>query len=241
MDSGGAGRTRGGLGTRRALRLTRGTASYSLLADGAVVPPFGILGGETGAPVGSYVFEGGVNHPFPMPGKVGGHALVTDDVIVLQSAGGGGYGDPLERSPARVLDDVVEGYVSEQSARDLYGVVVVGEKFDVAATERLRDSKRAARHSLDVSEAASLSYESVGRGTKRIARLHPDDAAAIGADEDQMVELLSGRGAPLRAWVRVDNTIDAGSLPLDQQARRILKPESDERIYIRPLQVPRPS
>jgi len=75
MDSGGAGRTRGGLGTRRALRLTRGRASYSLLADGAVVPPFGVLGGETGAPVGSYTSVDGVCQPFPTPGKVGGHPL----------------------------------------------------------------------------------------------------------------------------------------------------------------------
>jgi len=67
MDSGGAGRTRGGLGMRRALRLTRGSARYSLLADGAVVPPFGILGGESGAPVGSYTVEGENIRPFPTP------------------------------------------------------------------------------------------------------------------------------------------------------------------------------
>ena len=64
------GRTRGGLGTRRALRLTRGTASYSLLADGAIVPPVGILDGETGAPVGSDLCQSGANRPFPTPGKV---------------------------------------------------------------------------------------------------------------------------------------------------------------------------
>ena len=49
-DSGGPGRTCGGLGTRRSLKLTRGNARYSLLSDGAMVPPFGILGGESGAP-----------------------------------------------------------------------------------------------------------------------------------------------------------------------------------------------
>ena len=122
MDSGGAGRTRGGLGMRRALRLTRGQARYSLLADGAILPPFGVHGGDSGAPVGSYTSLDGTENPFPTPGKVGGHALEAGDVIVLQSAGGGGYGDPLERAPDLVLEDVEEGYVSADAARELYGV-----------------------------------------------------------------------------------------------------------------------
>ena len=111
-DSGGAGRRRGGLGLRRAIRLEAGRASYSLLSDGAVVPPFGILGGASAAPVGSFVVRNGVEMPFDTPGKVGGFPLRQDDVVVLQSAGGGGYGDPLEREPEAVRDDVAEGYVS---------------------------------------------------------------------------------------------------------------------------------
>ncbi|GIT47894.1 MAG: hypothetical protein Ct9H300mP13_6900 [Gammaproteobacteria bacterium] len=103
MNSGGAGHTRGGLGTRRALQLTHGQAQYSLLSDGAVVPPFGILGGESAAPVGSYIHEDGKDRPFPTPGKVGGHPMQEGDIIVLQSAGGGGYGDPLTRTQRRCL------------------------------------------------------------------------------------------------------------------------------------------
>ncbi|MBT5497439.1 MAG: hydantoinase B/oxoprolinase family protein, partial [Alphaproteobacteria bacterium] len=69
LDSGGPGRHRGGLGMRRALRLTRGTAAYSLLSDGAIMPPFGIHGGETGAPVDSYVIKAdGSEHHFSSPG-----------------------------------------------------------------------------------------------------------------------------------------------------------------------------
>ena len=48
------------------------------------------------------------------------------DVISFQQSGAGGYGDPLERDPARVLDDVLDDYVSIEAARDEYGVVIIG-------------------------------------------------------------------------------------------------------------------
>ena len=57
---------------RRSIILTRGTASYSLLSDGAVMPPFGILKGESGATVDSYILRDGKRMDFPTPGKVGG-------------------------------------------------------------------------------------------------------------------------------------------------------------------------
>ena len=54
--------------------------------------------------------------------------------------------DPLERDPARVLDDVLDDYVSIDAARREYGVVIAGEGFDLrvddAATRELRASRR---------------------------------------------------------------------------------------------------
>ena len=63
---------------------------------------------------------------------------------------GGGYGSPLEREPARVLADVAERYVSPETARDVYGVVVTGSidddslAVDTAATAALRERMVAA-------------------------------------------------------------------------------------------------
>ena len=62
-------------------------------------------------------------------------------------AGGGGYGDPLDRPPEAVLADVVEGWVSAAAATELYGVVLtaddgVGPRVDEAATRELRDGRR---------------------------------------------------------------------------------------------------
>ena len=68
--------------------------------------------------------------------------LKPGDVVTMDAAGGGGYGDPLERDPELVESDVREGYVSVEAARDEYGVVIDPEtlKVDLAATRELRRS-----------------------------------------------------------------------------------------------------
>ena len=236
MNSGGAGHTRGGLGTRRALQLTHGQAQYSLLSDGAVVPPFGILGGESAAPVGSYIHEDGKDRPFPTPGKVGGHPMQEGDIIVLQSAGGGGYGDPLTRDPEAVLEDVVEGYVSVEQAKESYGVIVHNGHIDHDATWHQRGQQLDQRHTVRLAGPATGSlYEDIGRGRKRVACLHPDDAAAINVAHDQMMELVGSNGAPIRAWVRIESTARAGHLELDARGYEILRVAPDQEIQIRPL------
>ena len=236
MNSGGAGHTRGGLGTRRALQLTHGQAQYSLLSDGAVVPPFGILGGESAAPVGSYIHEDGKDRPFPTPGKVGGHPMQEGDIIVLQSAGGGGYGDPLTRDPEAVLEDVVEGYVSVEQAKESYGVIVHNGHIDHDATLHQRGQQLDQRHTVRLAGPATGSlYEDIGRGRKRVACLHPDDAAAINVTHDQMMELVGSNGAPIRAWVRIESTARVGHLELDARGYEILRVAPDQEIQIRPL------
>jgi N-methylhydantoinase B len=74
--------------------------------------------------------------------------LNPDDAIVIVCAGGGGYGDPLERDPVRVLGDVEAGLVSPVVARDVYGVAIVGgadgraAAIDAASTDALRSALR---------------------------------------------------------------------------------------------------
>ena len=238
-DSGGPGRTRGGLATRRALQLEHGEARYSLLADGAVVPAFGVLGGESGAPVGSFVSDGASELPFPTPGKIGGHLLQAGDTIVLQSAGGGGYGDPLERDSAAVLRDVRDGYVSFGESQAIYGVHIINGQVDEAQTQALRRVMHAARATLAVVESDSSDvFVAVGRGKKRVARLHPADAQRQGVADDQLVELLGQAGAPLRAWVCITAEQSAGSLSLDNRAMRTLSVTSGDVIRLRPVYAP---
>ena len=66
--------------------------------------------------------------------------LAPGDVVSYRTCGGGGYGPPEERDPARVLRDVLEGKVTAERARDVYRVAVSGRAVDQAATAELRAS-----------------------------------------------------------------------------------------------------
>jgi N-methylhydantoinase B len=148
-DSGGAGASRGGLSMQRALRVMVPGGRYSLLSDGALLPAFGVLGGRSGAPVGSWIDRQSQIEEFDTPGKVAGHAVEESATVVIRSAGGGGYGDPLERDPERVASDVREEYVSPKAAADIYGVLLQSSgELDSAATLCRRKQLRASRRTL---------------------------------------------------------------------------------------------
>ena len=68
-----------------------------------------------------------------------------NDVLYMRMSSGGGYGDPLDREPERVVTDIENGIVSPQEAWEIYGVVVAGEALDAAATRELRSSLRRER------------------------------------------------------------------------------------------------
>jgi N-methylhydantoinase B len=232
-DSGGAGRTRGGLSMQRALRVLARDARYSLLSDGALVPAFGVLGGLSGAPVGAWIDRKGAVEGFDTPGKIAGHSLEVGDIVMIRSAGGGGYGDPLEREVERVAHDLREGYVSAAAARELYGLVLGSTgAVDAAATDDLRRRLRAARVRLatlldgDAFEAGAVSR-------RRICRLNPLDAARAGIAEDDLVELDAGRAAPIRAWARLDGRVQVGVVPIDARGLSILKVAEGEPVVLR--------
>ena len=235
-DSGGAGRQRGGLSMQRGIRLVGPEATYSVLADGAVLPAFGILGGGSGIPVGSHVIRDGGDLRFPTPGKVGGFRLVKDDVLVLQSAGGGGYGDPLERPVERVVGDLRDGYISPAACRERYGVVVRdGLEVDSAATASLRRELAARRLWLTVTATDDTLYLRGAVSRRRICRLNPDDAQRAGLADGAIVELVAARAAPLRAWLVADADVAAGRVPLDPLGRRVLGVAAGGPLHIRPL------
>src|SRR6476659_9579870 len=120
---------------QRALRVLAPGARYPVLSDGAVVPAFGVLGGLSGVPVGACIDRHGAIEDFDTPGIVAGHPLEEGSIVMIRSAGGGGYGDPLDRDPELVASDVREGYVSAKAARELYGLALdKTARVDAAAT-----------------------------------------------------------------------------------------------------------
>jgi N-methylhydantoinase B len=235
-DSGGPGRRRGGLAMRRAIRLLAPEAAYSVLADGAVLPAFGVVGGMSGIPVGSHIVRAGREQSFPTPGKVSGFRMLDGDVVVLQSAGGGGYGDPLERPEAEVAEDVRHGYVSPERARDVYGVLLHEDgAVDEAATAAWRARLRASRFTLRVVEAPEPLYRAEGASRRRVCPMQPADASRGGFVDGAIVELVGSGTAPLRAWIVLDERVRAGSVPVDVLGRRVLGVAVDDPLRIRPL------
>jgi N-methylhydantoinase B len=145
-DSAGAGTFRGGCGIRRDMRFLADEGKLTNLSERQRFAPYGLFGGEAGALARTVI------NPGPGEQVVHGKAsreFAYGDVVSFQQSGAGGYGDPLARDPARVLDDVRDDYVSREAARTTYGVVLAGEgdalMIDAAATARLRAERRAAR------------------------------------------------------------------------------------------------
>jgi len=140
QDSAGAGTFRGGCGIRRDIRFLADDGKFTNLSDRHKFRPYGLFGGQPGA-LGRTVINPGT----PDEREVHSKASTTfdyGDVISFQQPGAGGYGDPAVRDPARVLVDVLEGYVSVDSARELYGVVIRDGAVDPEKTETLRKTMR---------------------------------------------------------------------------------------------------
>jgi N-methylhydantoinase B len=217
-NSGGPGRWRGGLGLTREVRVLADASRLSVLAEKAVLPPFGVCGGGAGATNRFWVRRGERPiQPSPLPGKVGGFPLERDDIVLMESSGGGGFGDPLERDPARVAADVAEGYVTLDAAAREYGVVWRDGAVDEAATRARRDSLRAARARVRLDPVSDLEAD---RG--RLLRLDAGTAGRLGVAPGAIVELVNPRGAPLRAWVAAVLPGDGGRAEIAGRALRML-------------------
>jgi N-methylhydantoinase B len=135
-DVAGAGRSRGGAGCVRDFTFLA-AARFSVEGEGHHHAPPGIFGGHDGTP-GGLVLNPGTEREERLPSKIPDRRTRAGDRLRTLGPCGGGYGDPLLRDPARVLDDVLDGLVSRETARSLYGVEIAGDAVDDAATERLR-------------------------------------------------------------------------------------------------------
>jgi len=148
-DSGGAGQWRGGCGSDFVKEVRTPTNVNQYVVNQKHLHP-GIAGGRPGSPDSCVIAEG-TDHEVKVDPTVAGVAMETGDRLRYRFGGGGGWGDPLDRDPQAVLDDVWDEYVSIEAARDEYGVVITGSledmtlALDEAATTELRAQQRATR------------------------------------------------------------------------------------------------
>ena len=142
-DSGGIGRMKGGLGRRMILRIPDDAyaplppVNLGIQSGRHQYAPEGLFGGGEGAKA-AFLVNGQPGNPYGLS------QLKPGDVVTIDAAGGGGYGNPLERAVERVESDVREGYVSLQAAKESYGVVIDPETgfADGAATKKKREAMR---------------------------------------------------------------------------------------------------
>lgn len=125
-DSEGAGRRRGAPGNVCIYGPRLADMETHYFFDGVVNRPQGVRGGgpSLGPEAHRVRTDGSWEH---LPDAIAATLLRPREAIVSLSAGGGGYGDPLERAPASVLEDVLDEWISPERAREVYGVVLRGD------------------------------------------------------------------------------------------------------------------
>jgi N-methylhydantoinase B len=233
-DSGGDGKRRGGLGLRREIRVLTEEASLSILSDKNIIPPFGVLGGYWGAPNRFTVIRRGESiSPSQFPGKVTRFPLEKGDLVVMESSGGGGYGDSLERDLEMVEEDLREGLVTKARAKTRYGVILEGDEVDHEKTDRQRERMRKERFYFGVRASREDEY----RGTKRLCFLSPGAMKNLDLKEGDLVEIVNPGAAPLRAWVSGVEGEDEGAVYLGKSGLEILGVREGDRIEVRQVQI----
>ena len=152
VDSGGAGKFRGGLGHQLRIRNLEAGA-WNLRQSGRQFnPAWGLWGGKPGAPSERLAKPAGSTEWDHVESY--SYDVAPESQVLIRSGGGGGWGNPLERDPALVLRDVADGFISAASAHDDYGVAIDPASggggglqlvFDVAETEKLRTQQESPR------------------------------------------------------------------------------------------------
>lgn len=141
---GGAGRFRGSPGAEVIYGPRKDPMTVVVSCDGQVHPPCGVQGGHPGPTAKTYKINTDGSQT-KLPGVIECH-LEPGELIRGLDCGGGGYGDPLQRDPERVLKDVLEHWETVERANDIYGVVFVGNvgdetlAVDPTATATLRST-----------------------------------------------------------------------------------------------------
>ena len=142
-DSCGHGFRRGGFGLIRELEILT-DVTMTIHGDREIHTPFGISGGLNGGPA-TLIINKGTDKEFNAGMYATGIKLKKGDRIFYGSSGGGGFGNPLDREPELVLEDVIDEWLTIEAAKKYYGVIVeeidmeaADYRIDEAATKKLR-------------------------------------------------------------------------------------------------------
>lgn len=143
-DSGGPGEYRGGLSIRKDIQALK-SVLFAAHSDRHRIPPWGLKDGLSGGR-GRFLLNPNTPEEKIIASKISDVLVREGDVISIQTAGGGGFGSPLERDPELVAYDYLQGKVSYQDARDRYGVALTEDGvLDQKTTSTLRGQMNASK------------------------------------------------------------------------------------------------
>ena len=230
-DSAGAGKFRGGCGV---------VFEFEVLAPDCIIiargmerlrfQPWGLRGGGCAANGRIEIRRAG-SERFEQIHKADALRTSIGDVVRLSTAGGAGYGDPLQRDPQRVLDDVLNGFVSEAGAERDYGVVIRNGTLDSAATLKLRNAR---------SRSEPAPFYTLGAAREDYERLWTPEVWQA------MINILFGSPPPMRYEIRghlwrAMEKRRAEGLAVDVAALRALWSEFRQRIESREKRLKSPA
>ncbi|TFG07158.1 MAG: hydantoinase B/oxoprolinase family protein [Promethearchaeota archaeon] len=145
IDSGGPGKFRGGMGIQKDIKILK-SLIFSAHSDRHQIKPWGLENGLPGAS-GKFVLNPNTDSEKIIPSKTSGVIMSENDVLRVTTAGGGGFGSPLERDPVKVKNDLILEKISPRQVKEIYGVVINSEgEIDFKATKTLRDNIKEAKH-----------------------------------------------------------------------------------------------
>jgi|SRR3984885_7580723 len=189
QDSGGPGTYRGGLGTEQVVQALH-DIHFDAQIDRVNCKPWGLFGGRAGAGNAVSLHRFGQDEQRFGNGKAFNNILHAGDAYILRSGGGGGFGPPLQRDPEAVKHDVLHGYVSQEVAENIYGLVFQDGSleidWDATAEKRHRRSRETSTAEENDAVAQPQAYAHEGH-----AHRHPeyDHLSA----EERLVLAMSGR------------------------------------------------
>ena len=229
----GDGANRGGFGLRRDIKVLDETAMLSVLSEKNVIPPYGVAGGGNGAANRFVVVRNGkVIQPSDVPGKVSGFELQAGDLVREETAGGGGFGDPLIRDPALVAEDVRLDYLTAEQAGARYGVVFESDGgVDAVSTSARRLNLASER----VTATLEISNEDDIDGPRRRISVPSALANDLNIVDGDLVELRGKAVAPLRGWARVEDSANS-IISLGPTGMRLLGADPGDQLEIRAVQ-----
>lgn len=211
-DSGGPGRTRGGVGVERIFEVVRGDMTVDCFSDRFRTRPYGVFGGLPGESNTMLVQPSGAGESLTFreafattsPSKFSDIDLHGGDRFTIATGGGGGYGSPLERDPELVRLDVEEGLVSREQALDFYGVVFnASSEVNLPATKGARDASAA-----KWADSPPFPVTATGLSVDpEYTRLQGDSKLTVDPSVDDVSGLITG------ARMFLDTDYCAGSCP----------------------------